>query len=274
MRKMTALLLIYLALAPMGVCQQLYLSEEHTSSFPAANTKSQDLTPSSFDLFVPLQEQEINSSKWQELLAELDAKAEKNPDSLSFVRSIFQKAHQKLFKDYSMHSTFTEMLQTGAYDCVSGSAALGMLLDRYGYAFDEVETDYHVFLQVYLDGKTLILESTLPVGGMITSTSEVNNYLGAYLSEGVPGARNINEGLAGTKVDVSDNSIFRKVNLTELAGLQYYNEGIVFFNQQDYKQAIDQLSKAYALYPSERIDGLRELSRELAYHSYGLDIRK
>ena len=80
MRKMTALLLIYLTLAPMGVGQQLYLSEEQTSSFPAANTKSQDLAPSSFDLFVPLQEQEIKSSKWQELLAELDAKAEKNPD--------------------------------------------------------------------------------------------------------------------------------------------------------------------------------------------------
>ena len=123
-------------------------------------------------------------------------------------------------------------------------------------------------------GQTIILESTLPVGGMITAPSAVNNYLGAYLNEGKPVARNINEGLAGAKVDTSDNSIFRKVNLAELAGLQHYNEAIVHFNQQEYRQAIDLLSKALVLYPSERIEGLKDLSIELAYHTYGVDIRK
>jgi tetratricopeptide (TPR) repeat protein len=102
----------------------------------------------------------------------------------------------------------------------------------------------------------------------------VNNYLGAYLNEGKPVARNINEGLAGAKVDTSDNTIFRKVNLAELAGLQHYNEAIVHFNQQEYRQAIDLLSKALVLYPSERIEGLKDLSIELAYHTYGVDIRK
>jgi hypothetical protein len=165
-------------------------------------------------------------------------------------------------------------LDKGSYDCVSGSAALGLLLERYGYSFDVVETDYHVFIQVYLTGKTLILESTLPVGGMITSTSGVRNYLAAYLTEGVPVARDISEGLAGTKVDFTDNTIFRKVSLNELAGLQHYNEAIVHFNTQNYKQAIDLLSKAYTYYPSERIEGLKALSIDLAYHSYGVDIRK
>jgi len=56
--------------------------------------------------------------------------------------------------------------------------------------------------------------------------------------------------------------------------LQHYNEAIVHFNTQNYKQAIDLLSKAYTYYPSERIEGLKELSIELAYHSYGVDIRK
>jgi hypothetical protein len=157
---------------------------------------------------------------------------------------------------------------------VSGSAALGLLLDRYGYSFDVVETDYHVFIQVYLGGKTLILESTLPVGGMITAPSAVSNYLAAYLSEGAPVARNISEGLAGTKVNSLDNTIFRKVNLSELAGLQHYNEAIVHFNTQNYKEAIDLLTKAYTRYPSERIEGLKALSIDLAYHSYGVDIRK
>ena len=195
-------------------------------------------------------------------------------DSLSLLRIIFQKTHQRLLKDYTQHSSFSDLLESGAYDCVSGSAALGLLLDRYGYSYEVVETDYHVFIQVYLEGKTLILESTLPVGGMITAPSAVSGYLGAYLNEGKPVARNINEGLAGTKVDTSDNTIFRKVNLSELAGLQHYNEAIVHFNQQEYRQAIDLLSKALVLYPSERIEGLKDLSIDLAYHTYGVDIRK
>jgi hypothetical protein len=190
------------------------------------------------------------------------------------LRVIFQKTHQRLFKNYRQHSTFSNMLDQGDYDCVSGSAALGLLLDRYGYSFDVIETDYHVFIQVYLDGKTLVLESTLPVGGLITSPSAVSNYLTAYLSEGAPIARNISEGLAGTKVITEDNTIFRKVNLTQLSGLQHYNEAIVHFNKQNYKQAIDLLTKAYARYPSERIEGLKALSIDLAYHSYGIDIRK
>jgi tetratricopeptide (TPR) repeat protein len=204
----------------------------------------------------------------------LDAKASKKLDSLSLLRVIFQKTHQRLLKNYTQHSSFTDLLENGAYDCVSGSAALGLLLDRYGYSYEVVETDYHVFIQVYLDGKTLILESTLPVGGMITAPSAVSDYLAAYLNEGKSVARNINEGLAGTKVDTSDNTIFRRVNLSELAGLQHYNEAIVHFNQQEYRQAIDLLSKALALYPSERIEGLKNLSIDLAYHTYGVDIRK
>jgi outer membrane protein assembly factor BamD (BamD/ComL family) len=98
--------------------------------------------------------------------------------------------------------------------------------------------------------------------------------LAAYLNEGAPVARNISEGLAGTKVNSLDNTIFRKVNLSELVGLQHYNEAIVHFNKQNYKQAIDLLSKAYTRYPSERIEGLKVLSIDLAYHSYGVDIRK
>jgi hypothetical protein len=109
---------------------------------------------------------------------------------------------------------------------------------------------------------------------MITAPSAVSNYLAAYLNEGAPVARDISEGLAGTKVDFTDNTIFRKVSLNELAGLQHYNEAIVHFNTQNYKQAIDLLSKAYTYYPSERIEGLKELSIDLAYHSYGVDIRK
>jgi tetratricopeptide (TPR) repeat protein len=270
MKKILLFLLFSLGVGSLGFSQER-TSQAVNSSISESNQVEQ---PASFFLFLEETDNQLSLTNWEALQLELDAKASKNPDSLSLLRVIFQKTHQRLLKDYAQHSSFAELLETGAYDCVSGSAALGLLLDRYGYTYEVVETDYHVFIQVSLNGKTIILESTLPVGGMITTPSAVSDYLGAYLNEGKPVARNINEGLAGTKVDTSDNTIFRKVNLAELAGLQHYNEAIVHFNQQEYKQAIELLSKALTLYPSERIEGLKDLSIDLAYHTYGVDIRK
>ncbi len=215
----------------------------------------------------------ISENAWTDLVEELDAKASKTKEALNLLRQIFQKTHQKLFKKYEQHSSFNAMLSEGRYDCVSGSAALGLLLERYGYTFDLVETDYHVFVVVDLEGKKVVLESTLPVGGMITAPSEVEKYLDAYKPTALA-SKALNQPLAGPDIDYSDNTIFRKVNLKQLAGLQYYNDAIVHFNAQAFGQAVGQLSKAYLLYPSDRILGLRELSIGLAYKTYGYEPKK
>lgn len=273
MAKTLPLLLFFLGIVVLGFCQEYRIQPVNSdfSSWELAYPETKK--PVSIRLFVNEYEKNTPLTNWEALQQELDQKAAKKLDSLALLRLIFQKTHQRLLKNYKQHSTVTDLLNQGNYDCVSGSALLGLLLDRYGYAYEIVETDYHVFLEVFLNGKTVILESTLPVGGMITSSSAVSNYLAAYSSEGGLAARNISEGLAGRRVNTADNTIFRKVNLHELVGLQYYNEAIVHFNLQEYKKAIDLLNKALASYSSERIEGLKELSIDLAYHSYGYDIR-
>ena len=218
-------MLFFVGIATLGICQE--------NAVNASNSNFSESEKASYSLFLDESEAITTAANWHALQQELDEKAAKKMDSLALLRVIFQKTHQRLLKNYRQHSTFSNLLDKGSYDCVSGSAALGLLLERYGYSFDVVETDYHVFIQVYLAGKTLILESTLPVGGMMTSTSAVRNYLASYLNEGLPVARDISEGLAGTKVNFTDNTIFRKVTLNELAGLQHYNEAIVHFNKQE-----------------------------------------
>ena len=216
----------------------------------------------------------VSESNWDELVKELDAMASKQEDELKFLRQIFQKTHQRLLRKYEQHSSFNSMLEDGKFDCVSGSAAIGMFLNRYGYKFEVVETDYHVFVVTQIKDKQIILESTLPVGGMITTPSEVEAYLDSYKPEKFAQLKKLNQTIAGPNIDYSDNAIFRKVTLLELAGLQYYNDAIVHFNAQAYGKAVHQLSKAYLLYPSDRIDGLRDLSIDLAYKTYGYDVRK
>ncbi len=217
-----------------------------------------------FQLFRAVQAEYSQSNEnWTKLLDELDLKSAKRKDDYRFLRQIFEKTHQILLKKYEQHSTFNSMLKEGKFDCVSGSAALSLVLERYGYSIDIVETDYHVFIIAHLADQKVILESTLPIGGLISTPTEVEKYLSSYKPNQSESSKVFNQRLAGTDVSLLDNSIFRTVNLQELAGLQYYNDAIVHFNAQEYELAIDQLNKAYLLYPSERILGLLELSQEL-----------
>jgi hypothetical protein len=228
-----------------------------------------------FLLFRAVQaKQTASENVWTELVNELDSKAAKKGKEFKFLRQIFEKTHQRLLKKYEQHSTFNSMLEEGRFDCVSGSAALSLLLERYGYSFDIVETDYHVFIVTQVDGQKVVLESTLPIGGMINTPSEVEKYLDSYKPIKHAQLKAFNQGLAGPAIDYSDNSIFRKVSLKQLAGLQYYNDAIVHFNAQSFAQAVDQLSKAYTLYPSDRILDLRELSIDLAYKTFGYELKK
>ncbi|NVJ87221.1 MAG: hypothetical protein HWE15_12995 [Algoriphagus sp.] len=212
--------------------------------------------------------------KWEEFLARLDQKFEKKGKSLAFIRHAFQVSHQKLFKKYEQHATFNQMLHEGKFDCVSGTAVLSLVLDRYGFDFEIIETDYHVFSIVKLEDRPIVLESTLKVGGMITKPSEVNNYLNAYKPEETATYLSLNQRIGSPHIDYSDKTIFRSINLQELAGLQYYNDAIYHFNQQAYRITEQQLVKAYQLYPSERIEGLRELTIDQAYKTVGIDLRK
>lgn len=165
------------------------------------------------------------------------------------------------------------MLQEGNFDCVSGSATLGMLLDRYNYNYEIIETDYHVFILVDINDKTVILESTLAIGGMISSPSEVRAYLESYQPVEFAQLASLTERLGDPELSLDDHAIFRKVSLIELAGLQYYNDAITHFNEQSFGLASKQLSKALVLYNSERIKNLQDLAKEQAYKVYGYDIK-
>lgn len=265
-RKVLAITVFLLGSSLTGTSQEWLIAS--SESFLKANSKEVKTSGEEIlliDLFKAVDPAlSVDLASWEALQNELDIKASKSSDQLQLLRQIFQKSHQRLFKKYEQHSSFNEMLTNGNFDCVSGSASLGMLLERYGFEYEIIETDYHVFILTEIEGKKIILESTLPVGGMITAPSEVEKYLNSYRPNQSEIAKVFNQRLGATSPIQLDNSIFRKVSLQELAGLQFYNDAIVHFNAQKYDQAITQLKKAYLLYPSERILGLMELSKELA----------
>lgn len=276
MKKALLILLILIGFVQRTISQEA-ISLNESLKFQSEKEKalwnSGDKDP--FQLFQAVKAEQIEMSEnWTNLVQELDSKALTKKNDYKFLRQIFEKTHQSILKKYEQHSTFNSMLSNGKFDCVSGSAALGLLLERYGYEFEIIETDYHVFIVAKADGQKVILESTLAIGGLISTASEVQKYLDSYKPKAFAQLNNLNQSLAGPDLDYSDNSIFRKVSLKQLAGLQYYNDAIVHFNNQAFDLAIDQLFKAYTLYPSDRILGLRDLSIDMAYKTFGYELKK
>ncbi len=199
---------------------------------------------------------------WEKLVSILDKKAAKNRiKGARFLETIFYKTQSVLFKGYQKHAAFNELLNSGTYDCVTGTAAYGLLLDRYGFDYKIIETDAHVFLLAEFEGDSVIFESTLPLHGFFQGTA-TRDFLSQFIAK-ESASPNGASGLAIGGISEGSNQIFQTITLKELAGLQYYNDAILKFNNNQFQEAYFQTVKAEMLHPSDRISNLRVLLEPL-----------
>lgn len=205
----------------------------------------------------------LDLSRWDKLLKVLDRKEEKNSNDIQLLSDIFFKTHQYLLRRYEQHASFSNLLSVGIYDCVTGSATFGILLDRYGISYEVIETDYHVFLKGKFAGQEFIMESTFSENGLIVGKDLVLEFEKEFKMKGGERKYDFNIGLGKNEALSGDNQTYESIGLKELAGLQYYNDAILRFNHKNYGAAYAQLIKASFLYPSERISNLTKMMAEL-----------
>ncbi|AGA76586.1 hypothetical protein [Echinicola vietnamensis] len=254
-------LLICVVVVFAGICHAMSQEWDLESSvFENAAEKQLFLgDPAPKDLLMALHAAEhIETASLDKLIEKLDKRSQKKEYTEWFLEEVFYKAHQYVLKTYIKHSSFNEALTTGAYDCVSGSAIYGLLLDRYGFDFEVIETDYHVFLLVHVeDGKTYVFESTEPRAGFIKDQEAVAEYISFFNHQVVRGKTKQLAELGSVMAQFTEyNTIYTSISLRELAGLQYYNDAVHHFNEGDVAMAYKQLAKAKSLYPSDRVVSL------------------
>jgi hypothetical protein len=181
------------------------------------------------------------------------AKEKKNYKSdKKFLKAVFEKTHRRFLKKYELCSTLTEVFEDGKYDCVSGTALLALVVSVLDFQYTIKETPFHAYLLVESAEGTILLESTDRVYGFIPNKSLVKKYEEIYTK---------------LHIDPKDKNaiVFNKaVNLEQLAGLQFYNEAILNFNQRNFEIAKTQLKHALSLYTADRIVALMELSEQFS----------
>ncbi len=191
------------------------------------------------------------------LFTALSEKQEKFNDELRFLKHLFNYVHRKQLNTYQQYATITETLgKSKRYNCVSGTALYAMLLSDLGYHYSIKEFDYHVLLIVHLADRDVLLESTDPYNGFVDVKDEINEILDSHLKVKSPYQEN-------EVVSHVFAQSMRDIELSDLAGLQYYNSALIHYNKQEYFYALVDVKKAYALYPSNRIKGIHDLISEL-----------
>ncbi len=196
---------------------------------------------------------EVSTQYWHKVTAKLDKN--RSIKSQRFLKQLYVLTQQHLLKEYTLYASFSQTLASGKFDCVTGTATYGLLLDNYKIPYQIVMTGQHVYIKGQVDGMPFIIESTFPTDGLLLGEEAVFTFESKVVSPdftvdlGMPAA-------VGSRNNL--NSECDIIGLRELAGLQYYNNAIKKFYEEEYQKSFIQLMKAEFLYPSNKISALKQ----------------
>lgn len=201
---------------------------------------------------------QVFSEKYDQIISKLERIRSRKGSDAMFLRSIFYRVHKNSLVDYRKMATMDETLKTGKFGCLTGTALYALILDHFGYKYDIIELVNHVYVQVVVGNRLMVMESTLPEEGLINLSREIT----ANVEHEGLDPRNI-----GTLTTVGGGSVeewnlvngYNKITLRELSGLQYFNESVRLYTEKDYIAAMEMINEAYARYPSNRNEKLMQL---------------
>ncbi len=181
------------------------------------------------------------------LVGQLSLLKDKTHDDLKFLEKAFYKVHRKELGWYENYISLSQTFETKKYDCLTGTALFALILDQMEIEYEILEFDFHIFLLAKANGNQVLMEATDPINGFVTDKAAIQ------------------ERIKNAELSVEVSSVYNKtyqknvIDLTSLAGLQYYNLAVDLFNKKEYKKASLFIQKADLLYSSERIKNTRDL---------------
>jgi tetratricopeptide (TPR) repeat protein len=159
-----------------------------------------------------------------------------------FLRWLVQEIRTQFLHSYDLYPSFQQLFTSGTYNCLSGTALYGLILQKLNYPVEIHETAFHAYLIIHTPKKKFLLDATDAENGF------------AYYSYQIRAREALYRENERARYQPALNRI---ISFYELAGLHYYNEAILQFNAQNYSESLKFLEKAAKLYPrSERVQYL------------------
>ena len=181
-------------------------------------------------------------------LNKLDGKRASLKSEQAFVNYIFSKAHNRFLKNYVAYTSLDETFDKGSYNCLTGTILFSLILNHYAIRHEVIETNYHIFILAETKEGQVLLETTDPVNGFVTSPKEIEDRIRLYKQNEIQTAQ------PGKSYYKFRFELFNSLTMDELRGLVHYNMAVNSFNQQDLRQAVTHFVNAQKLYSSARIE--------------------
>jgi hypothetical protein len=177
----------------------------------------------------------------------------RHKQKLSFLKYLFYYVHRRHLKHYLPYSAMSNLLQTGAYDCVSGTAFYALILEEMGFRYQIWEMNYHVYLSVQSEHNRIVFEATDPIKGFITDPDQIDQHYKSYSEEARQYLKDSN---------TESLLIHQEITLIQLAGLQLYNQAIEALQNQIHMRAERYTKEALLYYRADRIEALLHLAKK------------
>lgn len=210
----------------------------------SGGSKSEKLA---FLMFNDSLEDSVFLSFWEELgdfSQNLKTKLPLHKSERTRIRKIFFLSQQKYLKEYRKYAGLASLIKEGKYDCISGSALLYFIFRNFGYEVEIWESPHHVYLLLRTEANAVFLvESTHPENGVLSNPSVIQKRIAFY--------RRLDRAQPGLSLSFS-----QVISIQELVGLQFYNDGVKYYNQKDFSSSQESLQKALGYYSSQRIKTL------------------
>ena len=200
--------------------------------------------------------------------------SEKNLKNTKKVKKLYAIVHDNMFDVYRSTVRLSNVFNDKEYNCVTGSMIYVLAFDKYNIPYEIHELPNHVYLQAYPNEKSITVETTNPIKGVIIYDHAFKSKFVNYLRESKTISTNE---MASKSVDELFNEHFTKpviITREQLASLQYSNEIIKNVENQDFLLAFYNCEKAYYLYPNEKNSFMLLITLSLAIEKMNMtDVR-
>lgn len=177
------------------------------------------------------------------------------------LRRLFFAVQETFLKEYVLYSSFFQTIDSGKYDCLTGSVLYAVLLEdikqkgNFDYTYQLVQNPIHVFIKIKLsDNSEIIFESTSLDKGFIATRKGIDFYLQEQ-------AKKVEQIAQSEILLVSNNNKLNNlVTLESASALLYFNQGVLFFNQRKFAKSLKMAKNAFYFQKKEAFYNLISLS--------------
>lgn len=198
-------------------------------------------------------------NKLDKIISQLPEKESSAKKEKKRIKKIYDIVHSTFLKKYDEKAMFSDIFSNGHYNCVSASAIYAYTFDQIGIPYHVKEAPSHVYLIAYPDSHKIRLETTVPgsYGFIILQDSEIKKVVDELINVKLVTKEEVFA--KGYKKFYEDYFYGKEyVAKSSLIGMQYYNKGYYDLEIENYKSALNNVTKSSIFYNSPTTNYLRK----------------